>query len=558
MADTCTQPKVIDTPFWANTHPDDPVCHMTVRINKEIYSTLKKVLPKGTDNYETSITRLAARLGKTTYKVEQAFKGVGVMWILPNLEKQLLHLGHLDLEYLAAIFRNLQDVPDELLPDFDHLLVDFFTPTHPNQLLPSLTELREFIKQHKKARIKGFGEETTAMINRFLAFRTQDNGLCDMTGAMTQEEATLIQTVIDKLVKRDHTDRVTALINLITKKVDVKAILNYWAPGPDQQPTYLDGAGQLVAIENTVYDKLETIFKDLTGIEATRLAGYTPNDAQKTYVKLRDGHCRYPGCHIPAYRCEVDHVFEHNQGGQTIVTNLQCLCKKHHNLKTSRKYRVFMDHNGKCFFHWNTPDTTNNPHITLPTGPIATITNTTWATTWNTITDRPTTIKETEKLLQQRQQQTQQQAQQAKQHARQAIQDTTPPTPTPKPKPPKPKEKPRPPIYPDDDYHVTITNYRTATVQAPSRLPNGALKFPKRPQMSRKEKKALKNSVMPHRPRPNRWDTPTKHTEIFPHNPLSPEDQQLIKEHYKTQAEIKRSIRKLTNHTNNPNQPPPF
>lgn len=66
---------------------------------------------------------------------------------------------------------------------------------------------------------------------------------------------------------------------------------------------------------------------------------YRPDAATAAMARTRDGHCRFPGCSVPAARCQLDHVvpFLHRNptaGGWTIVSNLQCLCQFHHNLKT--------------------------------------------------------------------------------------------------------------------------------------------------------------------------------------------------------------------------------
>ncbi|WP_370878771.1 HNH endonuclease signature motif containing protein [Rhodococcoides fascians] len=55
-----------------------------------------------------------------------------------------------------------------------------------------------------------------------------------------------------------------------------------------------------------------------------------------------DRHCRFPGCHRPAARCQIDHVipFDHANplGGWTTVNNLQCLCEYHHSVKNRRPH----------------------------------------------------------------------------------------------------------------------------------------------------------------------------------------------------------------------------
>ncbi|OZE80715.1 hypothetical protein CH304_15870 [Rhodococcus sp. 15-649-1-2] len=66
---------------------------------------------------------------------------------------------------------------------------------------------------------------------------------------------------------------------------------------------------------------------------------YRPGTALADLVRHRDRTCRHPGCDVPAAGCEIDHViaFDHcnpTRGGWTILTNLHCLCRYHHSLKT--------------------------------------------------------------------------------------------------------------------------------------------------------------------------------------------------------------------------------
>jgi hypothetical protein len=61
---------------------------------------------------------------------------------------------------------------------------------------------------------------------------------------------------------------------------------------------------------------------------------YTPSAAQRRFVHARDRTCRHPGCRRSAARTDLDHVHAHADGGSTDCTNLCCLCRRHHRLKT--------------------------------------------------------------------------------------------------------------------------------------------------------------------------------------------------------------------------------
>ncbi|OBA95765.1 hypothetical protein A5662_18550 [Mycobacteriaceae bacterium 1482268.1] len=60
---------------------------------------------------------------------------------------------------------------------------------------------------------------------------------------------------------------------------------------------------------------------------------YRPSAKLAAFVRARDLTCRFPGCRVPASRCDIDHVVPHPIG-PTHASNLVCLCRKHHLLKT--------------------------------------------------------------------------------------------------------------------------------------------------------------------------------------------------------------------------------
>ena len=62
--------------------------------------------------------------------------------------------------------------------------------------------------------------------------------------------------------------------------------------------------------------------------------GYQPSSKLADFVRARDLTCRAPGCDRPATHCDVDHTIPHSAGGLTHASNLKCLCRFHHLLKT--------------------------------------------------------------------------------------------------------------------------------------------------------------------------------------------------------------------------------
>ncbi|SHE24389.1 hnh endonuclease [Actinomyces glycerinitolerans] len=60
---------------------------------------------------------------------------------------------------------------------------------------------------------------------------------------------------------------------------------------------------------------------------------YRPPAALRDLVQARDQACTFPGCTVPAARCDIDHVISWAEGGTTSLNNLTCLCQAHHRLK---------------------------------------------------------------------------------------------------------------------------------------------------------------------------------------------------------------------------------
>jgi hypothetical protein len=83
-------------------------------------------------------------------------------------------------------------------------------------------------------------------------------------------------------------------------------------------------------------------------------AAYPPTRRQRAFIGTRDRTCRMPCCGRSAGW--ADHVVAHAHGGPTTCTNLCCLCRTHHRLKTLFRGWLFaMDPDGTL-------------HVTTPTG----------------------------------------------------------------------------------------------------------------------------------------------------------------------------------------------
>ncbi|WP_248242878.1 DUF222 domain-containing protein [Microbacterium kunmingense] len=70
-------------------------------------------------------------------------------------------------------------------------------------------------------------------------------------------------------------------------------------------------------------------------------------------LKARDRTCRFPGCIMPAIRCDCDHTDDHHHGGETSTCNQAHLCRRHHSLKHHTRWEVRQLHGG--ILEWTSP-----------------------------------------------------------------------------------------------------------------------------------------------------------------------------------------------------------
>jgi hypothetical protein len=82
---------------------------------------------------------------------------------------------------------------------------------------------------------------------------------------------------------------------------------------------------------------------DATGaVTATGTQSYVPSAHLARLIRAREPRCRFPGCHQPAMRCDLDHVIPWPKG-PTSAANLGPLCRRHHNLKTHTPWALDPD-----------------------------------------------------------------------------------------------------------------------------------------------------------------------------------------------------------------------
>ena len=98
-------------------------------------------------------------------------------------------------------------------------------------------------------------------------------------------------------------------------------------------PAYVFGAGVTNATVLAAFLNRATIRRITHPGDAPPEPHYRPSTALQAFIRCRDLTCRFPGCDQPATTADIDHTIPW-PAGPTCASNLKCLCRKHHLLKT--------------------------------------------------------------------------------------------------------------------------------------------------------------------------------------------------------------------------------
>ncbi|MFH5823273.1 DUF222 domain-containing protein [Georgenia sp. AZ-5] len=117
------------------------------------------------------------------------------------------------------------------------------------------------------------------------------------------------------------------------------------------------------------------LFTDAAGhFAAPGTKGYRPGANLTRQVIARDVVCTFPGCRQPAWKADLDHISAYDPAlaerlAQTTTTRLQALCRRHHNLKTTKYWTAVRDPRGHIRWTAPTGHTYTSPPPTPPGAP---------------------------------------------------------------------------------------------------------------------------------------------------------------------------------------------
>jgi len=424
---------------WA-TERDEPVTTIGRHRNiMDVHLSLA-VAPAGDDDVDSHVNSVGTRIGVSKGRAT-VYCDVGTMLRRMPRILEFCRSGALPHERLSTIAKSIVAVSDNNLPEVEKRFLRYLRPRKDFQALPGprvfARELRRIVESVEPISTPPDDDEPQPVTGESYGVDNEypgDHGSMEVImrkDRLAEFDAT-VRAIKDAKVKAgedcSYTDAMIAMSR--GDFAGAKVTMNIYVDGDadeDDVQVWLDGAGWLPKYVSEEWLARAAVVR-LSADSQT--GGYAPTEAQKARVRGRDGQCRFPGCDVPAHRCQVDHVINFNpdaaknplihandrhllplgvyldwlSGGQpkgtpgmrtaegvgagfvvgndannlgvTATWNLQCLCQHHHNLKTSRHWHAQMHPDGSVTWSDHTGEA---KATTVPHGPIAHIKRQTFA-----------------------------------------------------------------------------------------------------------------------------------------------------------------------------------
>lgn len=324
------------------------------------------------------LSYLSAARGESLGEARDHLRVSTMLRAFPQLHALALQLKHLCPTRLRAIEKQVCGVRDvDKRKTLDAMLVEFFTPTVPNEVLPQAQTITKRVREMVLQVDPGAVAQKKDMAKRTASVRRGEPGFTRFSFHLPDDEAREVRAFMDtslhRITTQEHAraraekrtpaklDLADSLLAGIRSHSKIKVVHNTFTR---DGVLFLNGVGPLDDDQAARFR--EAAIERTLDVDAS-VEAYQVPERMRTTVELYDGHCRFPNCDAPAIYCEMDHRVEYNLGGKTEVSNLFCLCKYHHNLKTEQNFHYA--HLGERVLEWHFKDGTTV--TTFPNGPAA-------------------------------------------------------------------------------------------------------------------------------------------------------------------------------------------
>ena len=338
---------------------------------------------------------IAARLGTTRAGGESKVLTASSLERLPEVS-DALERG--DIDHLKA-----RVICDEVMPLGDAEAHRVAAAVLPRASVLTGPQLRSRIRRMELAQHPLAAEERhrAAVADRFVDLQPARDGMAWLNAYLPADQGVAVYTTLTALADAAAPDdprpiaarRADALVDLVTPYLDAgvgpdgralpvrqgrRPHLQVTASattllGLDEQPGELAGYGPIPASMARAIAAGATWRPVLVDERTGELRGrgpirYRPSSDLVARVVDRDLTCTFPGCRVPAARCDIDHIEPFDPARppdqQTRAPNLHALCRHHHLLKTHGGWQVMRDDDAGAT-EWTAP--TGHGYARAPT-----------------------------------------------------------------------------------------------------------------------------------------------------------------------------------------------
>jgi hypothetical protein len=279
---------------------------------------------------------------------------------------ELFAAGAIDFRMMAELVNRSENVTDfEILAKLDAAFAQW-SPKWMKMSGPKLTErIDMWVEKFDPA---GVREPRPARDNRYVEIGPGAPGMANVWASLTLTEGAALDERIDQVAAtvcgndprtkdERRADAVMAMSNHETRlqcgcgssdcpasggvenKPLGEVVLHVLAEqaavdGNSQNPGYLPGFGAVPApLLRDLVDSGKAKIKPLKIPPPECEPRYRPSTALAEFVRWRDLTCRWPGCDVPATKCQIDHTVPYPLG-PTHPSNNKLYCPHHRRLKT--------------------------------------------------------------------------------------------------------------------------------------------------------------------------------------------------------------------------------
>lgn len=344
------QPPGSEPRRWANER-DNSLSNVARRTAIGELELAQACAPRLADDVENHAARIGIRIGCGKGRALRLCDTGLFLRKMPKIAELVLSRGCFSFSYVYAMAMSVYALADEHREAVEEDILEYLHPARDGQSIPGMRTFKrtlcDIVGHYDELGVNDDETPTVTATGEGVSYYSASESThSEISAVLRADRAAEFMSVLTGI---RHAETKAgrpctwgdAMMHLARGSAQTKVVLNVYRH-QDGGPVWGDGMGWLSAVAQKQWLSRVT---DIRVSADSSVSGYVPTEAQVARVRGRDGTCRFPGCDVPAHRCDLDHIqsYDHDNpqlGGPTDTQNLHCLCRKHHNLKTSRLWEV--------------------------------------------------------------------------------------------------------------------------------------------------------------------------------------------------------------------------